>query len=186
MNFVTVYTTFRLWRTHVYRHIILNWLKQFARVIKNFTKRFTNHYCFQLFPCFVVRNVLSEPDSFFRCETFSFVVRLFLSPRGIFFFFFFFFLFKFFFFFFFFLQWYFFFCRQTFNFRVRLFIFPWDFLFHCEYVSSENCFIQSENFWSTKKERFDRLCRLCLVLVLWARHFYSLEEEEVKRAIRLW
>ena len=172
MNFVTAYTSFRLWRTQVYRHIILNWLKQFVRVIRNFTKRFTNHYCFQLFPCFVVRNVLSEPDSFFRRETISFVVRLFLSPRGIFFLFF--------------LQWNFFFCRQTFNFRVRLFIFPWDYLFHCEYVSPENCFIQSENFWSTIKERFDRLCRLCLVLVLQARHFYSLEKEEVKRAIRLW
>ena len=124
---------------------------------------------FSLFRCekcsFRARQFLSAWDFFFCRETFFFSARHF---------------------FFFFLQWNFFFCRQTFNFRVRLFIFPWDFLFHCEYVSSENYFIQSENFWSTKKERFDRLCRLCLVLVLRARHFYSLEKEEVKRAIRLW
>ena len=133
---------------------------------------------------------------FFQSQTVSFDVRLFLlswdffflrSPRGIFFFFFYLFFFFFFFFFFFvFLQWNFFFCRETFNFRVRLFIFPWDFLFLCEYVSSENYFIQRENFCSTIKERFGRLCRLCLVLVLRARHFYSLEKEEVKRAIRPW
>ena len=126
---------------------------------------------FSLFRCekcsFRARQFLSTWDFFFCHETFSFS-----ALREAFFFFFF-------------LQWNFFFCRETFNFRVRLFIFPWDFLFLCEYVSSENYFIQRENFCSTIKERFGRLCRLCLVLVLRARHFYSLEKEEVKRAIRL-
>ena len=60
-------------------------------------------YCFKVFPCFVVRNftfgmshflLASDMFLFFLCETFSFCVRLFLSP-----------------------------CHETFSFHVTLFFF---------------------------------------------------------------
>ena len=144
--------------------------------------------------------------SLFCCETFSFAVKLFLLSWD-------FFLLLWYFFFYretlsfavrlFLFLWHFFFCRETFYFPVRLFILQWDFFFVVrlflllsdflfpretfyfprENVSSENYFTQSENFFSSIKEGFGRLCSLCLVL--WARHFYNLEKEEVKRAKRL-
>ena len=97
---------------------------------------------------------------FFRSETISFSVRVFLLP------------------------WDFFFQHENFSFCVRLFISLWVFFFPLQNVSNENYSTQSKNFWSTIQEEFSRLCSLHLVL--WARHFYSLEKEEGERARRLW
>ena len=97
---------------------------------------------------------------FFRSETISFSVRVFLLP------------------------WDFFFQHENFSFCVRLFISLWVFFFPLQNVSNENYSTQSKNFWSTIQKEFSRLCSLHLVL--WARHFYSLEKEEGERARRLW
>ena len=67
-------------------------------------------------------------------------------------------------------SWDFFFFRETFSFFMRLFLSSQNFLFPretfyfpCQNVCPESYFTESENFWSTIKEWFGRLCSLCLV-----------------------
>ena len=69
-------------------------------------------------------------------------------------------------------QWNFLFCCKTFSFAVRHFLLLCHFFFHHENLSSENSSTQSEYFWLSIQEQFDRLCSLCLVL--WGRPFYGL------------
>ena len=115
-------------------------------------------FCSETFS-FSVRLFLSAQELFFWCETFSFSVRLFFSaPRIL-------------------IGFEIFFLRETFSFGGWHFISPWVFFFPLENIYTENYSTQSENFWSTIQEGLSRLCSLCLVL--WARHFYSLQKEEV-------
>ena len=121
---------------------------------------------------FALKLFLSPWEIFFWREVFSFTVKRFLLVLNFFF------------------PWDYFFPRETFSFAVRLFVSSWDFFFLCEIYSfgvrlifsrenfsTENSSTQSENFWSTIQEGFDRICSLCLVL--WSIPFCSLEKEKV-------
>ena len=124
------------------------------------------------FPCFVVRLFFVRSFLFswdflflreifyFPHETFYFCLRLFLF------------------------LWDFFFYVRLFLFCETFFFYPWDFLFFPWKCFSWKLFYPKWKFLVNHKKGFDRLCSLCLVL--WARHFYSVEKEEVKRAKRLW
>ena len=101
---------------------------------------------------FPVKLLISLLDSLFLCETFYFSGETFYFPVRL--------LISF---------WESLFFCETFHFSRETFNFP------CENISPENYFALSENFWLTRKERFERLWSLCLVL--WARHFYSLEKK---------
>ena len=101
------------------------------------------------------------------------------------------------------IHWNFYLFSETFSFSGRLILLQWDFLLHRETFSFAvrrsvtvrhfllqwyvffpvRNFTQCENFWTTIKEGFGRLYSLCLVL--WARHFYSLEKEKVRRTKRV-
>ena len=109
-----------------------------------------------LFPCetfyFPVRLFISLWDFLFPREACYFSARLFIS------------------------SWDFLFLRWTFYFFVRLLFSHWEFLFLHENVAPENYFTKSDNFWSTIKERFGRVCNLCLVVS--ARPFYNLEYKD--------
>ena len=151
--------------SHYFRNN-LKWSKQFLKETKNYLHRkrtiqmvLLTAIVFNFFSLFCCETF------FFSHETFSFFVRLFLFPYDFFCF-----------------LWDVLFLCETFSFFMRLFVSQETFYFSIENVFPKNYFIQSENFWSTIKEGFGRLCSLCLVL--WARPFHSLEKEEVKRAKR--
>ena len=88
LDFKNVLKSCRLRRNQVYvgiiLKIILNWLKHFVcneelfSRKKNFINGFINHYCFELFSCFVLRNFLSYRDNLFPHETFYFLVKMFI------------------------------------------------------------------------------------------------------------
>ena len=152
-------------RYKIILEIILNWLTLFVVVMKNYSyKRTVEMFLlitivFNFFVARICIFLFMLWEIFFRSKTVSFGVRLFLSVRE----------------FFFWCEsflspWGFYLWCETFDFPVRIYL-------PRENVYTENYSVQSENFGSTIKEGFSRLCGLCFVL--WARPFYSLEKEEV-------